>query len=246
MKVSGLLWLLICIIGSLTACRDDDDHQPDCYDPKINPNNFVTVIDNPYFSLEPGKTFHYQNKVIEDSNEGQVTTIETVDVTVTSQTKEIMGVTCVVVHDVSKEGSTVLEDTYDWYAQDKQGNVWYFGEDTKSYEDGQVSTEGSWTAGVDGAKPGIVMHAHPEQQIGKPYYQEYYEGHAEDQAIVLDTKSNAKVAYGSFENCIRTKDFTRLEPDVVENKYYAKGVGLVLAVRVKGGNEREELMSITP
>jgi hypothetical protein len=207
------------------------------YNPVIDPANFVTGVDNPYFSLTPGTTLYYLKTNIEG--------------TTTTETKVILGVTCVVVHDVVYEHGTtnLVEDTYDWYAQDKDGNVWYFGEDTVSYEGGATSTEGSWEAGVKGAKPGILMWAHPEDHIGETYRQECLSEVAEDKAQVLSVTASATVPYNSgttFTNCVQTKDYSDLEPEVVENKYFAPGVGQVLTVMVQGGDEREELVASTP
>src|SRR5919109_412939 len=143
----------------------------------IDPDNFVRVIDNPYFPLEPGTKFIYEGE-----SEGTPTREV---MTVTSETKEILGVTTTVVHHLAYEDKVLVEETFDWFAQDVDGNVWYFGEDTKEFdENGNViSTEGSWEAGVDGAEAGIIMLADP--QVGDRYYQEFYRGEAEDQAKVL-------------------------------------------------------------
>jgi hypothetical protein len=139
----------------------------------------------------------------------------------------------------------VKEDTLDWYAQDKAGNLWYLGEDTKEYEDGKVSsTKGSWEAGVDGALAGVLLPADP--QVGMTYRQEYYKGEAEDRAQVESVDESAEIAYGSFDGILKTKETTPLEPDLVEHKYYAKGVGVVLVIAAsKEGPGREELISFT-
>jgi hypothetical protein len=135
-----------------------------------------------------------------------------------------MGVECVVVNDKAWENGKLIERTYDWHAQDKEGNVWYFGEDTKEYENGKVvSTKGSWEAGVDGAKPGIIMQAHPK--VGQSYRQEYYKGEAEDMAKVINLNESVTVPYGSFDHVLVTKEWTPLEPSYAEHKYYAPGVG---------------------
>jgi hypothetical protein len=152
-----------------------------------------------------------------------------------------MGVTCVVVRDTVTLDGEVVEDTYDWFAQHVDGAVWYFGEDTKEYEDGQVSsTEGAWEAGVDGAQPGIVMPAEPK--VGDSYRQEYYQGEAEDMAEVLSLTESVTVPAGTYQDVLMTEDVNPLEPDVVEHKYYASGAGLVLTVQVEGGSDREELV----
>jgi len=163
-------------------------------------------------------------------------------VTATDRTKVVDGVTTVVVRDVVYREGKLLEDTYDWYAQDQAGNVWYFGEDTSEYDGQNVDTSGSWEAGVDGAEAGIVMLARPAP--GDAYRQEYYKGEAEDQAKVLNLHASASVPYGNAANLLETKDFTRLEPAATEHKYYARGVGVVLEVSLKQ-QDRTELVSMT-
>lgn len=202
---------------------------------------FVSKIDNPYFPLTPGTVFHYINKIKEDGE----TTKEHITVTVTYDTKKILGVDCRIVHDQVLVNGKVSEDTYDWYAQDRFGNIWYFGEDTKSYHHGHVDSAGSFEAGVNGALPGIIMLAHPEKHVGLQYYQEFDPGNAIDQATVKSLDGHADVAYGTFDNCLVTEEYTALEPDVLENKYYSAGLGQVLTVLTVGGYEREELTSIT-
>jgi hypothetical protein len=204
------------------------------YNPVIDPSNFTTKIDNPFFPLKPGKTYTY--KGVTDAGE-ELNTVE-----VTHSTRVLMGVTCVEVIDtVFVNGLEEL--THDWYAQDKQGNVWYFGEDAKQYSGGVVvSTEGSWLAGVDGGLPGIVMEADP--QAGDLYRQEYLKGVAEDMAEVLSLDGAASVPYGTFTDCVVTKDFSPLDKKVVENKWYARGIGFVKSVAVKGGLDTSELVSV--
>jgi hypothetical protein len=184
------------------------------YAPHIDPAEFTTTIDNEYFPLKPGTTFVYEGKGERD------------EMTVTSETKKVMGVECVVVDDKAWENGKLIEKTYDWFAQDNKGTVWYFGEDTKEYENGKVvSTKGSWEAGVDGAEPGIIMQAHPK--VGQTYRQEYYKGEAEDMAKVLRLNDSVAVPYGSFDHVLVTKEWTPLEPSYAEHKYYARGVGHV-------------------
>jgi len=220
------------------GCGEDSpviDVGDEPYDPVINPADFVAQIDNQYLPLTPGTTFVYEG----ETEDGK----ERIEVSVTHETKEILGVTCTVVSDKVWVDGELAEDTLDWFAQDKDGNVWYFGEDSKEYEDGKVvSTEGSWEAGVDGAKPGIIMKANP--QVGDAYRQEYYEDEAEDMAEVLSLNESVSVAYGSFENCLKTQEWTPLEPDIVENKYYAPGVGVILELAVEGESERVELVEV--
>jgi len=223
------------------AAAQNSAASSEAYCPKIDPSDFVKGISNPYLAFTTRTKFYYVNKIVEDNK----LTIEHNPVIVTSDTKLILGVPCTVVHDVVKVNGKITEDTYDWYAQDKHGNVWYFGEDTKSYDNGHVSTEGSWEAGVDGAKPGIIMFANPDAHIGETYQQEYLKGVAEDEATLVNTNSTVKTVYGTFTNCIKTKEFTRLEPGIVETKYYAKGVGQVLMEAAKGENERDILINVT-
>jgi hypothetical protein len=220
------------------GCGEDDpviDVGDETYNPVINPADFVEQIDNQYLPMTPGTTFVYDG----ESEDGK----EKIEVNVTHETKEILGVTCIVVRDRVWVNDELVEDTFDWFAQDKDGNVWYFGEDSKEYEGGKVvSTEGSWEAGVDGAKPGIIMKGNP--QVGDAYRQEYYEDEAEDMAEVLSLNESVSVPYGSFENCLKTQEWTPLEPDVVENKYYAPGVGVIKEVAVEGESERVELVEV--
>jgi hypothetical protein len=146
-----------------------------------------------------------------------------------------------VVRDTVTERGQVVEDTFDWYAQDDRGNVWYVGEDTTEYEDGKpVTKEGSWEAGVDGAKAGIVMPARPK--VGMQYRQEQYAGHAEDMARVLSLDEQAEVPAGHFTDVLLTREWNPLEPKVLEYKLFAKGIGPVLAIGVSGSRDVEELL----
>jgi hypothetical protein len=175
--------------------------------------------------LKPGTTFVYEGKT-EGVPARKV-------VAVTHDTKNIMGVDCVVIKDTVTKNGKLEEQIYDWYAQDKKGNVWYFGEDSKDYKNGKVTTtKGSWEAGKDGAKPGIIMQAHPK--VGQSYRQEYYKGKAEDFAQVTDLNGSTHVPYGSFDHMVVTKEWTPLDRGVVENKYYAAGIGFVKDIAVKG------------
>lgn len=211
-----------------TACAMVD------YNPAIDPANFSTTINNAFYPLVPGTRYTF---VDSDGNIGQTL--------VTEDTKTILGVTCVVVHDYATDPEGVLlEDTWDYFAQDKAGNVWYFGEDTKAYSAAAISTQGSWQSGVDCAKPGIVMK--PSFQVGDNYRQEYLVGSAEDQATVLALDETVDVPYGTLEHCLKTKDYTYLDPGNVENKYYCSGLGLVLTVDLVtvGTPPREELVAL--
>ncbi|HKD97922.1 MAG TPA: hypothetical protein VKB69_10015 [Micromonosporaceae bacterium] len=203
--------------------------------PTFDPGNFGTVVDNPYFPLKPGSTWVYQG--VRDG-------VPQKDVVVaTGRTKVVDGVTAVVVTDTATHGSTLLEKTEDWYAQDKQGNVWYLGEATAAYDNGKVDTEGSWTSGVDGAVPGIIMPAHP--RVTDSFRQEFLKDHAEDTFWVVQDGVSTKVPAGSYTGVIRTLEFTRLEPDVIDNKFYAPGVGIIREASASGPNETADLVSFT-
>jgi hypothetical protein len=201
---------------------------------KLDPAQFTTEIDNPYWPMAPGNRWLYR-----ETDKGEV---QRVEVVVTGQTKTIMGIQARVIHDqVTAGDGALVEDTLDWYAQDAKGNIWYLGEDTKEYENGKVtSTEGSWQAGVHGAQPGILLPADPRP--GLAYRQEYLKGQAEDAATVLSLDMRAKVPFGTFDHVLVTEDVTPLQPEVVEHKFYARGVGPVLSINVKGGAGREELL----
>lgn len=207
------------------------------YDPRIDPADFVAGVDNPYLPFTPGARWVYEG--VDDGER------EHIEVTVTDERKEVMGVPVVVVRDTVELDGELAEDTRDWYAQDRDGNVWYMGEETAEYEGGEIaSTEGSWEAGVDGALPGIVMPAHPE--VGVAYRQEFYAGEAEDMGEVIAVDGAASVPAGEFDGLVVTRDWNPLEPEVVEEKSYAEGVGLVLEEKTAGGEARIELVEHTP
>ncbi len=206
------------------------------YDPKIDPANFVKKIDNPMFPLKPGTKYELQSKTSEGVGHETLT--------VTHDTKKIAGVTTTVIKDVSTLNGKLEEKTTDWYAQDKQGNVWYFGENTATYKNGQIdSTEGTWKTGVDGAKPGIIMNAYP--QITDSYRQEYYKGQAEDMYWVIAKNQTIKVPQGTYHNAILTMEWTPLEPKVASEKYYVPGIGIVAERNLSGGLENIELLKVT-
>jgi hypothetical protein len=193
------------------------------YAPTIDPAAFTMTIDNPYLPLIPGTTLIYEG-------DG-----ERIEVAVTGRTRVVMGVETIAVRDRAYEEGALVEDTEDWFAQDAAGNVWYFGEDTAECEAGKpISTHGAWEAGVDGAQPGIVMLADP--RVGDLYRQEFYAGEAEDQARVLRIDPSIDVSAGTFADVLVTEDFTPLEPDLLEEKSYARGVGVVQERTVTGGS----------
>jgi hypothetical protein len=203
--------------------------------PDFDPHDFVQVVDNRFFPLRPGTRYIY--KGVED---GETETNVTV---VTHDRKNILGISAVVVFDRVFVHGELKEKTFDWYAQDEDGNVWYLGEDTREYEDGRiVSREGSWEAGKNGAEPGIIMLAHP--RIGDKYRQEFLAGEAEDVATVAATGLDVTVPYGTFHHCIKTVEFTRLEPGVKEAKLNCPGIGFVKARGIEGPKTRLVLFNI--
>jgi hypothetical protein len=208
------------------------------YSPSIDPANFVDTIDNRYFPLKPGTAFHYKG-VAEDG-----TTPQTDDEFVTNQTKQILGVSSTVVRDVVSSHGHPIEKTFDWYAQDRYGNVWYMGEDTRELHHGKfVKMSDSWEGGVNGAKPGIIMPGDP--QPGDAYRQEYYPGHAMDQARVLGSGGGLTVPYGSYKSTLKTAETSpKIDPGVRETKYYVAGVGDVKEQTVSGDQEEIGLISV--
>jgi hypothetical protein len=193
--------------------------------PAPPPGDFVNEVTNPYMPLDPGTTFHYRG-----TKEGQPAAD---NFTVTHQTKRILGVRTTVVKDVALVNGQAEEKTFDWFAQDRRGTVWYFGEDSFDKVNGQwVRNEGSWKAGVDGAKPGIAMEASPK--VGDFYRQEFAPGHAEDVARVLTTG-----------RVLVTRDWSLIDPSSVERKTFVRGIGQVHTVAVQGPQEESHLVSIT-
>ena len=216
-----LLALAVPALGASTA-----------YAPHVDPADFVAGVDHPFLPLVPGTVFRFNETVGKHVRE--------IVVTVTSDTKIVMGVKCVVVRDQEFEKGKLIEDTYDWYAQDKQGNVWYFGEDTKEMRNGKVDPEGSWEAGVRGAQPGLALPA--QLAPGQPYRQEYLKGVAEDMAQIVAVADSVTVPFGALGGCVRVREWSPLEHGS-EMKWYAKGVGVVRSESTE--HEIAELMSVT-
>jgi hypothetical protein len=206
------------------------------YAPKIDAANFVATIDNRYLPYKPGTAFHFEGV--------RGTTPQTDDEVVLHRTKRILGVKCTVVRDTVSEHGRAVERTDDWYAQDKQGNVWYMGEDSFELQNGRfVKASDSWESGVNGAKPGIIMPASPRP--GDAYRQEYYpRGKALDEARVLRRTGSLTVPYGSFKHLLVTSEFSPLEPQT-EQKFYAPGVGEIAERVVKGHHEEFRLVRVT-
>lgn len=207
------------------------------YNPHIDPADFVRKIDNRYLPFKPGTT--YVSKGFAENGKTPQRDVEAV----THRTRRILGVKCTVVRDKITSRGKPVELTFDWYAQDKHGNVWYFGENSKDWAHGHwVRNDGTWKAGVNGAKPGIMMKGHPKR--GDSYRQEYYRGHAENRAKVLGGGGRVTVPYRSFDRTLVTKETTRLEPGVVEKKWYAPGIGEIKSQDVKGSKEGFRLVHV--
>jgi hypothetical protein len=254
--VSRLAAALLCCLVALTGCGAEDPTRstdepgpaatrdapgadlPQSDEPvDLDPADSSANITNPWFPLDPGTRWTYR----ETTEDGEVVQVL---VTATSVTRKIAnGVTARVVRDTVTLDGQIIEDTLDWYAQDEDGTVWYLGEDTAEFENGKIITrKGSFEAGVDGAQAGVIMPASPE--VGMAYRQEYYKGEAEDNGKVLDLGQQASVPAGEFDDLLQTADTTPLEPDVLEHKYYASGVGLVLTIDKEAGG-REVLLSVS-
>jgi hypothetical protein len=205
------------------------------YAPLIDPANFVSKIDNRYFPLKPGTGFHYRG--IKDGS------AQTDDMVVTRHVKDVLGVKCTVVRDTVSEHGRPLERTFDWYAQDRQGNVWYMGEDARELKNGRfVRASDSWQAGVKHAKPGIIMRGHPRP--GDVYRQEYYPPGALDQAHVVGTSATVRVPLGTFRRVLVTDEWSPVEPQI-ERKYYVAGIGEIKEQVTAGGHEQFQLVRVT-
>ena len=241
-RVFGSTFAALAAALAIAACGGEETDSttqglPQGSEPvSLDPADFTAEIDNPYWPMTPGSRWRYR----ETDSEGATLRVE---VTVTDRTKQIAnGVEARVVHDLVTERGQPVENTYDWYAQDSEGNVWYMGEDTTEFKDGKVaSTAGSWEAGVDGAQPGIAFPADPQPGLG--YRQEYYAGEAEDNGEVVSIDEQAEVPAGHYSPVVMTRDTTPVEPKVLEFKFYAKGIGPVLEITASGGSDRDELVS---
>jgi hypothetical protein len=206
------------------------------YRPAFDPAAFVDRIDNPYLPLTPGAKWIY-----EGTSDGEP---ERVEVVVTNERKDIQGISAVVVRDTVWKNGDMVEDTLDWFAQDKDGTVWYLGEDVKDYENGKVvSTAGSWEAGVNGALPGLAMPAQPT--VGRAYRQEYAAAEAEDMAEVIAVDATESTPIGTYDRSVVIREWTPLDPEVVEEKTYALGIGNISGAHVAGGEGRVELVEYT-
>jgi hypothetical protein len=233
----------VCAAAALAACGDGQESAaattslPQGSEPvELEPSEFTTEIDNPYWPMKPGTRWVYR----EVDEQGDVVRV---DVEVLDETYEVSnGIEARVVRDVVTEDGEPIEKTDDWYAQDAKGNIWYMGEDTAEYENGKVTTRaGSFEHGVDGAQAGVIMPAEPE--VGLAYRQEYYEGEAEDEGEIISLDEKVEVPTGYYPHALMTKDLVPTEPKVSEHKFYVEGIGPVLTLDVSGGSGREELVS---
>jgi hypothetical protein len=206
------------------------------YNPKIDPSHFGGPIDNPYLPLRPGTVFRYRG-VGDDGSTRELNIVR-----VTRHRKRIMGIDAVVVLDKVWAGGRPEERTFDWYAQDRAGNVWYLGEDSYDWRHGRwVRNDGSWTAGVGNGKPGVIMLAHPRR--GDAYRQEYSPGHAVDQAKVLGPGGRVDTPFRTFSRTLLTREYSSLDRQY-EKKWYARGIGVVEEASVPSGGEHSELVSV--
>ncbi|OFX19251.1 MAG: hypothetical protein A2041_06300 [Bacteroidetes bacterium GWA2_31_9b] len=239
-----IFFLLYSILILTNGCSDDEDASLQInpsdmpYSVEINPSDFKTdnINGNLYFPIVSGTTYVYEGKNEEGNN-------IRVEEEYTNDTKIILGVTCIIVHATEYENNELIEDTYDWYAQDNTGNLWYFGEYSEEIKNGVVvSTDGSWEAGIDNALPGVIMFANPIS--GLWYRQEYYKNEAEDVAQIISLNESITITYSSFTNCLKIAEWSPLEPSIMEHKYYAPEIGLVKVISVKGESGYEELTHI--
>ncbi|MEW5941273.1 MAG: hypothetical protein AB1750_16540 [Chloroflexota bacterium] len=228
--------LVFILVLLLSSCAP----KADAYAVALTPADFVTAIDNPYLPLIPGSKWIYEARL----DDG---TVERNEIEVLAETRVVNGVTATVVHDVVYVEGQIAEETYDWYAQDKEGNVWYLGEDVNNYVNGALANHaGSWEWGVDGALPGIMMWADPSAHVNEEYRQEYYAGEAEDMGQVLSLSESVTVPFGSFDNVLKTYDFSSLDKDLQENKFYAKGIGVIKEIDLNSGEEVALIEFIPP
>ena len=237
MNISRLAISAAVVAAGATASVQTSGHEASpASAPAVRMAQFDQPQQNPYFPLRPGTVSRYRGS--EDGERFRET------VTVTARTKTILGVRTTVVRDILRRADgSLAEKTFDWYAADNDGNVWYFGEDTATYVDGHLeSREGSWQAGVHGAVPGTIMPADPRPTDA--YRQEFLRGHAEDQAWIVQRHTHVTVPLGTFDDVVRSFEWTRLEPRVMSIKLYAPGLGIVKEQDMAGGNERFVLVSV--
>jgi len=229
--------LLTCCGGTNTKAPVMDPGDGGNYHPNLDASRIADVIDNPHLPLKVGSRWRYAGEV-----DGKPVVTEIV---VTPDRKTVMGISAFVIRDTVTADGAVLEDTLDLFTQDLDGNVWYLGEDTKEYEDGAVSsTAGSWEAGVDGALPGIAMPA--TAKVGAVIRQEFSKDNAEDMMTIAAVDGTSTVTGTTYTGVVTTREWTPLEPDVVEQKSYAPGVGVIHEQTVAGGKDFSDLVEFVP
>lgn len=230
--------VMAAMLMTAMGCTNNGDPAPVVFDlnymSHIYPANFVNTINNPFLPITVGSIYTYTSETDQGKERGEVEVL--------TETRVVMGITCTVVRDRVSLNSEIVEDTYDWFAQDKDGNVWYFGERVDNYVNGVVDNHyGSWEAGVSGAEPGIMMLGNIV--LGLHYRQEYYVGEAEDEGEVTSKNETVTVPSGTFTGCIKIKETNPLDPNFLEYKYYASGVGLLKVEKIADPIEVEELIS---
>jgi hypothetical protein len=201
------------------------------YSVSVTSADFVEGVTNPYFPLSPGTRWVYEATLEDGSTERIVLEI-------LAETRVVNGVSATVLYDTVFVEGMLVEETWDWFAHDQEGNVWYLGEEVNNFEDGVLKDHaGSWEWGIDGALPGVIMWADPSAHLGESYYQEYYPGEAEDMGQVLSVGENVAVPQASYENVLQTYDYSSLDPDLQEHKFYAPGVGMIQEIDLTTGEE---------
>lgn len=222
------------VIAAMLACGDSLG--PDAT-PAV-PTSLQANVTNPFFPLTPGTVQVFRTQTAAG--------VELDSVVVLVNTKTVNGFAATEVHDRVYLADSLEEDTYDWFAQDGAGNVWYLGEDTKEYAHGVVvSTEGTWQWGVRGAVPGIIMWGDTTGMVGKLYRQEFDWRNAQDVGKIVALNQTVNVPFGALTGCIKTEEWSTLESGPHDNKYYCPQVGTALEVS-GGSGERTELITMTP
>lgn len=227
--------IAIKLIGAmmlLTSCKKEQTRKIDTsYKPDVNISKFTssTNLTNPYFPVPAGKKYIYEGQTPDG--------LERIEEQRLPATKTILGITCIIVNFRAYLNGVLIEEAWDWYAQDNAGNVWYFGEAVDNFNNNGTLKDhgGSWEAGVDGAQPGMIMPTTP--RVGMSYREEYYFNHAEDRAEITGEGLSVTIPFNTFNNCIKTRNWTELEPDLNENKFYAPGIGLVKEVNIEDNTE---------
>jgi len=225
----------LAVAGAVVAVLVLKVFKKDGYHPHVIPLDFVAGVSNPHFPLLAGQTRHYAVA----GEAGLEMTVKA-----TANTKSVMGILCLGVQDRVIVDQRFVEDTWRWYAQDRDGNVWYFARETKKYDYEVMTEDWSWLAGSEGAKPGMVMVGHPADHLNKEYRLEYAPGVEEEKALLIGLTETVTVPYGTFSNCLKIKVYSDLVPGRFEFRYYASGIGLVLSETMPG-NRRLELAGIS-